>query len=190
MSRCALAFAVLTACSSGASETPATERTAPTTERPATEHPAASPTITPLFCAYGGVGIVPDPLPPGYETMFASVVVQIDNPGPPIAPLTIASASLVDEAGATLASLVRVDHFVVLPAIEPTGPTMGSFAVYLNPEGAPFDGTLPTGRTILRARFSIDRSPTTFPAHCRIELAGGVAPLVSNGDLDGSWPTS
>jgi hypothetical protein len=182
----AIVLVVLAGCSGGASETPGAEHTSSTTNAPS----EASATLTPLFCAYGGVGIVPDPLPPGYETMFASAVVQIDNAGPPIAAVTLAGASLVDPAGGVLASLVRLDHLVVLPEIAPTGPTMGSFAVYLNPEGTPFDGALPTGRTILRARFSIDRSPEVFPVRCRLELAGGRAPMVSNGGLDGVWPTS
>lgn len=177
-----LVLALLAACS-GASEETATERTAPTT-------PSAALSITPLFCAYGGVGLVPDPLPPGYETMFATVVVQVDNPGAPIGPITLAAGSLVDEHGTPVASLVRLDHFVVLPELEPEGPTMGSFAVHLNPEGTPFDGTLPTGRTILRARFSLDRSPSEAPAHCHVELAGAPAPLVSDGELSGVWPTS
>lgn len=192
-----VALALIVSACSGAAETPATERTAPTTTAPTTTAPTTTPTpaattatVTPLFCAYGGVGLVPDPLPPGYETMFATVVVQVDNPGPPVGPITVGAASLVDEAGTPLASLVRVDHFVVLPEIDPEGPTMGSFAVHLNPEGTPFDGTLPTGRTILRAHFSIDASPMVFPVRCHLELAGAPVPLVSEAASDGVWPTS
>jgi hypothetical protein len=62
--------------------------------------------------------------------------------------------------------------------------------VYLNPEGAPFTGTVPTGRTRLRVRFSLDRDPATLPARCRLELGGfGATPLVIEGNVDGSWPT-
>jgi hypothetical protein len=193
LARALLLVTLLGACS-GASEAPASDRTAPTPTTtppaPTPAPPAATLSITPLFCAYGGVGIVPDPLPPGYETQFATAVVQVDNPGPPVGPITVASGTLVDENGAVVASLVRLDHFVVLPEVEPESATMGSFAVHLNPEGTPFGGTLPTGRTILRAHFSIDASPLAFPAHCRLELAGAPVPLVSNGDLDGVWPTS
>jgi hypothetical protein len=178
-----LALALVLGACSGASETPASERTSPTTT-------ATAPTITPLFCAYGGVGIVPDPLPPGYETNFLAVVVAVDNPGAAVGPVTVSAGSLTDESGAPLASLVRLDHFVVLPELEPEGPTMGSFAVHLNPEGTPFDGTLPSGRTILRARFSITRPPSVFPAHCHLELAGAPVPLTTDADLDGVWPTS
>jgi hypothetical protein len=194
------ALVLLLASCSGTPETAASDRTAPTTAPPTTAPPvtaaptpapsATAPTVTPLFCTYGGVGIVPDPLPPGYETAFATVVVQVDNPGAPLGPITVGTGSLVDEHGTPAASLVRLDHFVVLPEIEPEGPTMGSFAVHLNPEGTPFDGTLPTGRTILRARFSIDASPTVYPASCHLELAGAPVPLVSDRPLDGVLPSS
>jgi len=150
----------------------------------------SSPTATLLFCAYGGVGLVPDPLPPGYETEFASFAIELDNPGSTIEGVTVLGATLLDAAGAAIASIRRVDHFVVLPALETPGPTLGIFAVYLNPEGTPFTGTLPPGRTVLRVRFSIDRDPTVLPVRCRVEL-GGVrpSPLVVEGNVDGSWPT-
>jgi hypothetical protein len=147
-------------------------------------------TGTPLFCAYGGVGIVPNPLPPGYDTQFAAIVVEVDNAtGAPVHDVSIARAALIGASGAELAGMRHVDHVVVLDRIEPTGPTMGTFAVYLNPEGRPFDGTLPPGRTILRARVALDRDPTEFADHCRLELGGGASVAV---DLrnDGVWPTS
>lgn len=173
-----LMAAVLVACGGGAARGPG---------------PAyvGGPTATPLFCAYGGVGIVPDPLPSGYETEFVEMVVSVDNPGAPIAGLAVGSAGLIDGSGHPLAALHRVDHLVVLPGIEAESETMGRFAVYMNPEGMPFDGTLPTGTTILRARYSIDRSaPQTFPSECTLELTGGAAPIVARRSIDGSWPTS
>jgi hypothetical protein len=150
----------------------------------------SSPTAAVLFCAYGGVGLVPDPLPPGYETEFASIVVQLDNPGAVLDGVTVLGASLLDANGAAVASFRRLDHFVILPALETPGPTLGTFAVYLNPEGTPFTGSLPSGRTVLRVRFSIDRDPTVLPTRCRLELGGiGASPLVIEGGVDGSWPT-
>jgi hypothetical protein len=136
------------------------------------------------------VGLVPDPLPPGYETEFASIAIELDNPGSAIDGVTVLGASLLDAAGATTASLRRVDHFVVMPPLETPGPSLGIFAVYLNPEGTPFTGTLPPGRTVLRVRFSIDRDPVLLPARCRLQLGGvGSSPLVIEGGVDGSWPT-
>lgn len=141
-----------------------------------------------LFCAYGGVGMTPDPLPPGYETQFAEMVIEVNNPGPELAGVTVAAATMVGGQGATAASLRRVDRFVVLPELETPGPTLGTFAVYLNPKGTPFTGTLATGRTRLRVRMSIDRAPAEMPARCNLTL-GGPAPKAIAGKVDGTWPT-
>lgn len=151
---------------------------------------AEAPALTPLFCAYGGVGVVPVPTPPDFDVQFASVVVRAENPGPPLSGVALAGVALLDEAGAPLAVMRRVDHLVVLDSVEPPGPAAGSFAVYLGPEGRPFDGTLPTGATILRARVALDAAPIAFPAHCRLELSGAAAALTAEVALDGVWPTS
>ena len=150
----------------------------------------ASPTATMLFCAYGGVGLTPDPLPPGYETEFAAMAFQIDNPGPARSGVTVVGAALLDSTGATTASLRRLDHFVLLPALETPGPSLGIFAVYLNPPGSPFTGVIPHGRSQLRVRLSLDRAPSAPPARCHLELGGmGASPQVIEGKVDGSWPT-
>jgi hypothetical protein len=148
------------------------------------------PVATVLFCAYGGVGIVPDPLPAGYETSFASIVVAVENRGPPLSGLRVTSAALLDNAGAPLSSLRRVDHFVTLSSLASPGPSLGTFAVFLNPIGAPFGGTLPTGRTILRVRLSLDHPSASVPNRCLIELGGTTpAPRPAEGRVDGAWGT-
>lgn len=152
--------------------------------------PNAGITGRSLFCAYGGVGSVPDPLPPGYETTFVSMVFEIDNPGPPVAGVSVAGASLRDDAGAPLASLARLDHFVDLSGEPAPDPTWGSFAVHLNGTGTPFLGALPTGITRLRIRYAIPSSARLPTAdHCRAELSTSVGPLVIAGPLDGVWPS-
>lgn len=168
--------------------------TAPGTVPPA--DPAVAPvpssvlTVRSLFCAYGGVGLVPVPLPPGYETNFVAHVIEIENPGPPIANVTVAAAALLDPSGHELVRLRRIDHFVDLTHAPPPDPSWGSFAVYLNPAGAPFTGTLPTGTTRLRVRYSIDSPGLSTPSHCRIELDGLPGAASVEGALDGTWPTS
>jgi hypothetical protein len=148
------------------------------------------PTGTMLFCAYGGVGTVPDPLPPGYETDFATVAFKLNNPGEAIERVRVLGAALLDAEGETTASFCRVDHFVVLPPLESPGPSLGIFAVYLNPEGTPFSGILPAGATQLRVRFSLDRGPTEIPTRCRLELGGfRSSHLVIEGKVNGRWPT-
>jgi hypothetical protein len=161
-----------------------------TNASPPTPPVESAPTGTSLFCAYGGVGMTPDPLPPDFETDFAVIVVELENPGPPLDGVTVLGAALLDETGAAIASLRRLDHVVVLPPPEAPGTALGIFAVYLNPDGTPFTGSLPTGRTRLRVRFSLDHGPSAMPARCRIRLGGvGSSPLVVEGTVNGSWPT-
>lgn len=122
--------------------------------------------------------------------MFATTAFEIDNPGPPIAGVTIAGASLRDAAGVPVASMLRLVHFVDLTAEPEPDPTWGSFAVFLNPEGTPFSGALPSGRTRLRIRYSIE-ARFTDAALCRVEIGGiGAAPVIIEGRVDGVWPTS
>jgi hypothetical protein len=117
------------------------------------------------------------------------MVLELDNPGSPIGGVTVHGASLLDAKSAPLASLRRLDHLVVFTPAAPS-PALGSFAIHLNPAGTPFSGELPAGRTTLRVRLSLDRSPSDFPDRCHLELAGlGSAPVIVEGRVDGVWGT-
>lgn len=138
------------------------------------------------FCAYGGLST---PSPPDAENVFASMVIEIDNPASPVHGVTVQSAALLDASSAPVASLRRIDHFVEFRPEEPSA-AQGSFAVHLNPPGTPFNGDLPAGKTTLRVRMSLDRPPGDFAPRCRVELAGlGSAPLIVEGRVDGVWGT-
>jgi hypothetical protein len=152
--------------------------------------PAASPSVTPLFCAYGGVGLVPDPLPPGYDVQFATAVFDVTHAGAPVAGAAVVEFALLDAAGAVVAAMKRVDHFVELPsAPPPPAPSSnGGWAFYLNPKGTPFGGTLPAGKTRLRVRVALDRAPPEA-ARFRLKFGGGVAPAVAEGRINGVWGT-
>jgi hypothetical protein len=146
-----------------------------------------------LFCAYGGVGIVPDPLPPGYETEFTSVTIDLDNPNGKTG-LTVKSIELMNESGKVSATMRRVVEMVKLDASKPPpGRTeSGSWAFFLNPPGDPFDGDLAPGRTRLRIRASLNLSPMEYLTRVRITFEtfeGAQPPLVLEGDVWGSWPT-
>jgi hypothetical protein len=173
-------------------------RSADPSAQPAMEPPAAAPprttpassalpiSATMRFCAYGGVGLA---LPADAENAFASMVVELDNPGAPIGGVAVLKGALLDGQSAPLASLRRVDHLVVFSPAKPSS-TQGTFAVHLNPPGTPFSGTLPSGRTTLRVRVALDHAPGGSPARCHLELGGvGGAPLVVEGNVDGAWPT-
>jgi hypothetical protein len=153
---------------------------------------SAKPVVTgrTLFCAHGGVGIVPDPLPPGYETEFTSVTIDLDNPNGKTR-LTVKSIELMNESGKVAATMRRVVEIVKLDASKsPPGRTeSGSWAFFLNPQGEPFDGELPPGRTRLRIRASLNASPMEYLTRVRITLDGPQPPLVLEGDVWGSWPT-
>lgn len=152
--------------------------------------PPPAPKVTPLFSAYGGVGLVPNPLPPGYETAFATAVVDIDQAGPAAPGVSVLELVLLDAGGTVAASTKRVVHVVELPSsVPPPAPNAaGSWAFYLNPTGSPFSGTLAHGRTRLRVRVALDRMPAA-PVRFRLKLAGFGTPLAVEGAIDGAWGT-
>jgi len=151
--------------------------------------PAAT-TARPLFCAYGGVGIVPSPLPPDYDTQFVSVVLELDHPGPPSA-LRVSNVELLDASGKVATSMRRVTEMVVLDAAKtPPGRTEpGSWAFFLNPPAEKFEGMLGKGRTRLRLRASLKSAPTGFAPRVRVTLESLPTPLVVEGEVWGVWPT-
>lgn len=149
-----------------------------------------SPSATPLFGAFGGVGVVPDPLPPGYETNFATAAFDVDAavaaPG-----VTIAAFDLLDGKGAVVASMKRVVDVVELPSgTPPARNAPGSWAFYLNPPGTSFGGALGAGRTRLRVHVALDRSPADV-ARYRVQLTAPSfsTPLLVEAPIDGAWPT-
>ena len=145
-----------------------------------------------LFCAHGGVGVVPSPLPPDYETEFASVTIDLDDPRGKT-PITVKSIELMNESGKVVATMKRVVEMVTLDASKtPPGRTeSGSWAFFLNPQGDPFDGNLPPGRTRLRVRASLNASPMEYLTRVRVTFTfdGSKPPLVVEGEVWGSWPT-
>lgn len=143
-----------------------------------------------LFCVYGGVGIVPVPTPPGYETAFVTQVFEIENAGPEVSGVTLERASLRDGSGGEIASMLRLDHFVDLTDDPPPDPSWGSFAVFLNGTGTPFTGTLPSGTRRLRIRYAISEMGMAPPEACHAELRLGATPLAIDGLISGALPSS
>lgn len=145
--------------------------------------------VTPLFCAFGGVGIVPDPLPAGYDTAFATAVVDVTSTGASTSPVSVTDLTLLDPKGGVAASTKRVVAVVVLPSGPAPAPhSAGSWAFYLNPAGTPFTGTLGSGTTRLRVRVALDR-PAMEVARFRLTLSGFSTPVVVEGPVDGAWGT-
>jgi hypothetical protein len=142
-----------------------------------------------LFCAYGGVGLVPVPAPPEFEGNLAVIVVELRNPGPVVLNVVVKDVVLLDAAGTTTA-LRRVQTVEVLSPAElaPSPRAPGSWAYYLNPGGQPFNGTLRVGTTRLRIRVSLKTSPVG-PVRFQLAFGGLEAPLVVEGGVNGTWPT-
>ena len=92
---------------------------------------AGKTSVRALFCMYGGVGLTPVPLPPGYELQFAVAVVQIDSPGA-VANVEVSDFALFD-IGNKVTRLKRVVQVEVFD--RPHVATGGSFADYLNAGG-------------------------------------------------------
>jgi len=78
----------------------------------ASKSEAGNGTAKSLFCGYGSVGFMPDPLPPGFETQFAVAVVEIDSPSE-TRDAAVSGFVLFDEAGKTTESkrVVSVEVF-------------------------------------------------------------------------------
>jgi hypothetical protein len=135
----------------------------------------------PLFCAYGGVGLVPDPLPAGYETEFAVAVVEVHSVTE-TASNAVTQFILFDKDGAE----TKMKRVVETEIFErPRVASEGEFAWYLNPGGTrPWDGRLPAGTVRIRLRVALERAPA---APVRFRLKIGSQSL--EGIVDGSWPT-
>ncbi|MGZ3417094.1 MAG: hypothetical protein ACXVEF_36470 [Polyangiales bacterium] len=168
------------------------------TQPMATPDPATAPPAPPaettgraLFCAYGGVGIVPSPMPPDFEAVFTSVTIDLDQPGPASSSIVVKNVELLDAAGKVAATMRRVTELVKVDAAKtpPGRNESGSWAFFLNPTGEKFDGTLPKGRTRLRIRASLNLSPAEFPSRVRVTIGGLSTPLVVEGEVWGVWPT-
>lgn len=150
-----------------------------------TKTEAGSATARSLFGAYGSVGFMPDPLPPGFETQFAVAVVEIDSPHE-IRNVAVTDFVLFDEAGKTIKSkrVVSVEVFN-----RPRVATEGEFAYYLNQgdkpgDTPPWNGTLPAGKIRLRIRVALAKEPINS---VRFKLK--VGQYVIEGPVDCAWPT-
>ena len=134
-----------------------------------------------LFCAHGGVGLVPRETPPGFELHFAVAVVEISSPRR-IAGVKATEFSLFDE-------VKRVTTFTRVIAIEvfdpPRRSAEGAFAYYLDSPARPWDGTLPSGTVRLRVRVAISERPMGFIVLFRLSLG----PFVVEGPVNGEWAT-
>lgn len=134
-----------------------------------------------LFCAYGGVGMIPNPIPPGYELHFVEAIVEIESLRE-ISNVAVSDFVLVDAQGkATKIKRVLGVEVFNRPHVD----TEGIFAYYLNDGGTQtWNGTLPAGRIRLRVDASLVEAPDQ-PVRFRLTIG----PHVIEGRIDGEWPT-
>jgi hypothetical protein len=140
--------------------------------------------VKPLFCAFGSVGLIPVPTPPGFESEFAVAVVEI-NSSTETANVAVSDFVLFDQAGkATKAKrVIKVEEFD-----EPHDTNEGIMAYYLNTKRNGhtrlWDGVLPAGTIRLRIRVAFAEAPKA-PVRFRLIVGGHVI----EGPVDGAWPT-
>ncbi|MGD0858824.1 MAG: hypothetical protein ABR912_05865 [Terracidiphilus sp.] len=151
----------------------------------ASKSEAGNGTAKSLFCGYGSVGFMPDPLPPGFETQFAVAVVEIDSPSE-TRDAAVSGFVLFDEAGKTTESkrVVSVEVFK-----RPRVATEGEYAYYLNRgdkpgDTPPWNGTLPAGKIRLRIRVALAKEPIS-PVRFKLKIGQ----YVIEGPVDCAWPT-
>ena len=139
---------------------------------------------TSLFCAHGGVGLVPSPEPSGFEDQFAVAVIEIDRKTE-LDNVTVGAFSLFDANGRATAMkrVVKIEVFD-----EPSSSGVGSVAYYLNTSDAsrsrPWNGTLPAGPIYLRIRVALTADPI---GATRYTMA--IGPYTLAGPCDIAWPT-
>jgi penicillin amidase len=137
-----------------------------------------------LFCAHGGLGLVPNPLPSGYETEFAVAVVEIQTSAA-MKNVAVSNFALYDASGKStpMKRVLNVETFD-----EPAVSGEGSVAYYLNTadgsKSRPWDGTLSEGTAHLRVRVALPHDPG---APVRYSLRLG--PFAIGGPCDIAWPT-
>jgi hypothetical protein len=150
---------------------------------PAATTAARSSDVKPLFCAFGSVEFISLSPPPGFESEFAVVVVEINSPSE-TRNVAVSNFVLFDEAGRTtkLKRVVKVEEFD-----ESRIATEGEFAYYLNTKSVGtrrWNGTLPAGKIRLRIRVALIKAPIA-PVRFRLTIGR----YVIEGPVDGAWPT-
>jgi len=149
---------------------------------PAEAEPAiGKATVKALFCSHGSIGARPAVLPPGFETQFATAVVEIDSPSE-IKNVAVSDFVLLDQAGneTKFKRVIKVEEFDKPPLTNAF-----TFAYYLNEGGTrPWNGTLPAGKIRLRISVALLNAPIA-PVRFRLKIGN----YVIEGPNTGAWPT-
>lgn len=140
-----------------------------------------------LFCAYGGIGAQPSPMPANFENQFAVAVVELNSSREVSqAPLPTLSLLYGERAALTTKRVISVEQFD-----EPYVRGEGNMAFYLNSNlrghTVPWNRTIPGGMIHLRVRVALatQQDSVLIPRACRVTLG----PYSVQGPVDGSWPT-
>jgi len=147
----------------------------------AAEPASGDASVKPLFCAYGGVEMIPIPTPPSFEAQFAVVVVEINSPSE-ISNVAVTGFVLLDKEGkeTKLKRVVEIEKFD-----RPRVATEGEEAYYLNSGGTrPWNGILPAGTIRLRIRIALSKEPI---APVRFKLI--IGRHVVEGPVNSAWAT-
>jgi hypothetical protein len=154
------------------------------------QSPPPAGTARMLFCAFGGVGMVPASPPPGYESEFAVAVVEINSPGED-REVAVSGFDVLDPAGKVtpMKRVMRVERFTRSGSAGDPASGLGWAAYYLNTDAAhpdgEWDGVLPAGDVRLRIRVALPRDPGAIGGRCRVRL--GIYDI--DGPSDAEWPT-
>lgn len=132
------------------------------------------------FCAFGGSGVLPTGANPNdFYRAIAVVIVRSPTPATGVA---VRAVDVQVDAGtqATLERIESVERLDPKAAVTPPG-------VWAS-RGAPFDGALAAGDTILRIEAWLTTRPST-PSTLHVELAGSGLTVSAACALVMEWPT-
>jgi hypothetical protein len=140
-----------------------------------------------LFCAYGGISPIPQPTPPGFESEFAEVVVEV-NDARHLSDVAVSqfSVSGLSKRVMRLKRVISIERFLDASPRPDWGYATYYLSADLSDSQYRWNESLPRGSILLRIRMSIiSEGEESATEGCSLSFG----PYQIEGPLDAVWPT-
>jgi hypothetical protein len=123
-----------------------------------------------LYCGYWSYAVAPRPVPVGFESHFAVVVVEINSPAE-VDNVSVSDLALLGEKGVAVANMQRLLKADIFDEPYVAGESNAKYYLGTDPAGRtrPWDGTLPAGKIRLRASAAVVEDPVGVRG-CRLTV--------------------